>query len=79
MATARQYWNGLKTVRDAVALRLGVDIPGSNVGIRAASGGDLAALAVVLKVLTDKGLVSDAEWQAAQAAALAEIWDREPD
>lgn len=81
MATTRQYFNALRTTRNAFALKMGVDVTQSTKEVRAVAGGTLACLAVILKLLVDKGLVSDAELQAAQTAALGadgSTWDDEP-
>lgn len=78
MATVRQYWNALRATRNTLALRLGIDLTASSKELRATSGSDLAAVAIVIKALTDKGVISDAELQAAQQAALADAWDDEP-
>lgn len=78
MATVRAYWNALRNTRNAVAVRLGCDIAGADASIRAVSGADLACIAVLVKVLTDKGVITDADLQAAQAVVLADVWDTEP-
>jgi|1185.fasta_scaffold03724_4 hypothetical protein len=77
MASTRQYWNALKSTRNAIALDMGVQESLTPKDMRASDNAGLAAVAIVIKALTDKGVLTDAELQAAQAAALADIWDEE--
>jgi lipid-binding SYLF domain-containing protein len=82
MATTRQVWDGLRTVRNQVAARLGVDVTTSSKEARAMGNANLAMVAVVVKVLIDKGLITGAELQAAANAAASgadgSSWDDEP-
>lgn len=77
MATTRQYWNALKNTRDAIAITMGTDVTMLQPGARAISNATLATVAIVVKALTDKGVISDAELTAARNAALGDVWDRE--
>jgi hypothetical protein len=81
VATVRAYWNTLKTVRNQIALQMGVDATTTPKEMRAVSNADLAAIGVVIKCLTDKGLITPAELQAGANAALGadgSVWDDEP-
>jgi hypothetical protein len=78
MATVRQYFNALRATRNQVALFMGADLTSTPKDMRSGDNAGLAAVAVVIKALTDKGVISDAELQAAQTAALADLWDTEP-
>lgn len=78
MASPRTYWVALRNTRNAVATRLGCDVTRADVSVRAISGADLACVVVLVKALTDKGVITDAELSAAQAAVLADVWDVEP-
>lgn len=78
MATTRGYWNALRSTRNAIALRMGVDASGVPKDIRALANANLATVAVVIKALTDKGVITDADLTAARDAAIADIWDDEP-
>lgn len=77
MATVRAYWGSLRNTRNTIAQLLGTDIRGADTQVRAVSGADLATVAIVMKALVDKGLISNAELDAARDAALAELWDTE--
>jgi hypothetical protein len=77
MATPRQYWNAVRNVRNAVCLAMGTDFTFAPPQLRALSNADLAALVIVIKALTDNGILTDAQLQAAQQAIAAELWDVE--
>jgi hypothetical protein len=79
MTTVRQYWNSLVATRNTVALRLGVSVPDTQKTARALANADLALVAVVCKAIVDKGLLTDADLQAARDAAIADTWNDEPD
>lgn len=78
MATVQQYFNALRTTRNTLCGLLGVSFPDTEKTVRTLSSSDLACLAVVVKALTDKGVITDADLQAAQASALTGAWDAEP-
>lgn len=80
MATVRGYWNTLRTVRNQIALQMGVDATTVPKDVRALANANLAATAIVIKCLTDKAVVTDAELQARANAALGadgSAWDDE--
>ena len=78
MATTRQYWNALKSTRDQIAVLMGVDVAGMPKTARALANANLATVGIVVKALTDKGVISDADLTAARNAAIADVWDDEP-
>jgi hypothetical protein len=78
MATTRQYWNAVKTTRNTISLDMGTYLPSMEPTVRAGLNADLAVVAIVIKALTDNGILTDAQLQAAQVSALADIWDQEP-
>ena len=77
MTTARQYWGALRTTRNQIAQAMGTWIPSLPVEARAVSNADMALVGIVMKALVDNNVLTDAQLQAAQAAALAEVWDPE--
>lgn len=81
MASTRAYYNNLKTVRDKIALDMGIDSLYASKESRAISNATLACVAILAKTLTDKGLVTDAELLTRANAALSadgSFWDDEP-
>lgn len=77
MATVRQYYNNLKDARDQICTFMGSTAAGRPSDQRALTNSTLAAVAIVVKALTDKGVITDAELLAAKNAALADLWDQE--
>jgi hypothetical protein len=80
VATVRGYWNTLRTVRNQIAYVMGVDATTVSKDVRALANANLAAVAIVIKCLTDKGVLTDAELQARATAALGtdgSLWDDE--
>lgn len=78
MATVRAYLTALGTTRNQVAALFGTDIAQLPKEIRASSNANLVCIALVVKALTDKGVITPADLQAAQAAVLADVWTQEP-
>jgi hypothetical protein len=81
MASTRAYWNNLKNIRDQIALSMGADVSQADKDTRAISNATLAAVSILAKTLTDKGVVTDAELLARANAALGadgSFWDDEP-
>lgn len=78
MATTVTYYRQLKNARDTIAAALGVDVRSVQTETRAMSNAVLACLAILIKALTDNGVLTDAQLQAAVQTALAEAWDPEP-
>lgn len=71
MATIAQYVNRMRIVHSQVGAKLGTDVSGLPKGLRASDMAILVVIAVVLKTVVDKGLVTDAELLA-QLDALAD-------
>lgn len=71
MATLSQYTNQLRAKQEALSRKLGAWLPGMSPEPRVVLACSDATFAVLLKLLVDKGLVTDAELQAAFAAASA--------
>ena len=82
MATVGQYVNQLLTQQRALAKRLGADLGRADKQTRVLNMANLVLAAIIIKVLVDKGVISNADLQAGLATAQAEIWDdltTEPD
>ena len=60
MATIRQYVDRLWDVQQVVARQLGYDLRQSEIGLRAAILSVDITLAVLVKVFTDAGVITDA-------------------
>lgn len=69
MATLSQYFTQLRTKQDALSKRIGSWLPGMAVEPRVVLACSDATFAVLMKLLVDKGLITDAELQAAFNAA----------
>jgi len=79
VTTVKQYTTRLRSGVQKVALRFGTDLNGSTKTLRAVVMGVLVMIAVVVKTIVDKGVVSDAELLATFQAAEDEAQDGEPD
>lgn len=66
------YLNTLRNTRDAIALDLGTDTTLGSVQMRALSDADLTCVAMVMKALVDKGLMTASDFTTAMAATVAE-------
>lgn len=81
MASSRSYWDHFKATRDAIALDMGIQSNLASKEARAMSNATLATVAILAKLLSDKGVVTDAELLARSNAALGadgSFWDDEP-
>lgn len=78
MATVRNYYLNLKDARDQICSWLGSTAATRPSDQRALTNATLAAVAIVVKALTDNGAITDAQLLAAKNAALADIWNVEP-
>lgn len=77
--STKQYWTMLRTMSRAMSTRFGVDLRMAGVETRAALAVTGAANAMLLKLLVDKGIITDAEIQAAYLDAKNNnVWDQEP-
>lgn len=70
MATIKQYARNLWQVQRSVAQKLGVNIAWSQPDLRVVALSSDVCLATLIKVLTDKGVVTDPELQTAFNAVL---------
>jgi hypothetical protein len=70
--------NQLRTRQELLAQKIGASIPGLAVEYRVVLSCSNAALAVLMKLLVDKGLVTDAELLAAYNAATVDLVNPEP-
>lgn len=72
------YLDSLRTTRDAIALNLGTDTTFGSLQLRVLSDSDLACVAMVMKALVDKGLMTAADFTAAQSAVITEAATWQP-
>lgn len=79
MASYRQYAGQLWTTQKAVALRLGSDLSTADKRTRIVMQSLLAVVAIVVKALVDKGVLTDQELANARNAVLNETWPEETD
>lgn len=78
MTTTRQYTARLRQVVLRVGMKMGADLTGTSKTTRVVILACLVPVAVLTKVLVDKGIVTDAELNAAFAGAEADDQDDEP-
>lgn len=78
MATVKQYTTRLRSAHERIALKLGTDMVSAPKELRVAVTGGLVLLAVVVKTLVDKGVVTDAELNATFTAVEEALYDDEP-
>jgi hypothetical protein len=79
VATIKQYVNNMLDVEQKVARKLDSDISQLSKEFRVLNLGLLAVIAVVVKTLTDNGVITDAQLQATLVAARDDTYWREPD
>jgi hypothetical protein len=77
MATVKAYVVAMRTAQKQVGLKLGSGLGDKRAQVLVTSV--LAILGVLIKLLVDKGIVTDAELQAALNAAQADTYADEPD
>lgn len=78
MATIPQYVSSLRTRQRIVARAYGIELQNSAFEIRVVLGIMNATLAVVMKLLVDKGYTTDTEMSAAFDAAMSAPLGQEP-
>ena len=78
MATVKQYVHELRERAVIIALKRDVDVRGADKQTRVLFLSILTILAVVVKVLVDKGFLTNAELAAGLDAARDDTYDREP-
>lgn len=77
MATVRQYYNGLKVTRDAVCQYMGTIPDSQPADRRAFMNATLMCVAIIVKAIVDKGVITDADLTAARNSAIGDVWDQE--
>lgn len=77
MASVRTYVSQIRTAQDGIAQRLGSSVSDKRLRIVLV----LAAVpcGVVMKLLVDKGIVTNAELTTTFNDAVADVWPEEPD
>lgn len=78
MATVRQYQQKLWKYGTFVCVKMGVDPDGSDKTTRVMTKATLTLMAVILKLIVDKGLITDGELDAAYIAAGNDLYPDEP-
>lgn len=78
MASVKQYITHLRARQVVIARALGVDIWHTDKQTRVMLLSQLALLAVLIKTLTDKGVIADAELVDVLDAARDDVWPDEP-
>lgn len=78
MTTIVQYVNQLRQRQRLISTGLGVNLGGMAAEPRVVLTLSNASLAVIVKILVDKGVITDAEVIAALNAAMAEVFTPEP-
>lgn len=78
MATVKQYIAALQDRQIVIARKFGVDVTRSDMQARVLNLALLCLLAVLIKALVDKGVITDAELTATLNAARDDAYPREP-
>lgn len=65
MATVKQYVTQAWEIQKAIALKMGVDVRGEPKGVRVMLQSTLVIICVLVKLLVDKGVFTNAEVTAA--------------
>lgn len=78
MATVKQYALKLWDIRTTVSRQLGSDIATADAATRAEAMASDVVTATVLKLLVDKGVVTDAQLNAAAAAIMGAAFPQLP-
>ena len=78
MPTVKQYVTALSNRQQSIAMKYGADVTRTSKTTRVAIKSVLVLLAVVVKTLVDKGVVTDAELTATLDAARDDAYDDEP-
>ena len=78
MPTVKQYVTALSNRQQIIAIKYGADINRTSKTTRVAIKSVLVLLAIVVKTLVDKGVITDAELTATLDAAKDDAYDDEP-
>jgi hypothetical protein len=79
MASVKTYLTNMLAVEQKIAIKLDSDISQLGKEFRVLNLAILAVIAVIVKTLTDAGVITDAQLQATLAAARDDTYWREPD
>ncbi len=79
MATVKTYITNMLAVEQKIAIKLDADVSQLSKEFRVLNLALLAIIAVVVKTLTDNGVISDSQLQATLVAARDDTYWREPD
>lgn len=79
MATVKSYITNMLAVQQKIAIKLDADVSQLSKEFRVLNLSILAVIAVVVKTLTDNGVITDAQLQATLTAARDDTYWREPD
>jgi hypothetical protein len=79
VASVKTYLNTMLAVEQKIAVKLDSDISQLGKEFRVLNLAILAVIAVIVKTLTDAGVITDAQLQATLAAARDDTYWREPD
>ena len=78
MATIKQYIVNMRTAQRAIGTLLGVDVGRIDKQSRVVLLAGDAISAVICKTLVDNGVITDAQLAATLDAAMADVYDDEP-
>lgn len=78
MAAVRVYLTRMREVQRLAGRKMGTDVAVADKATRVAVYSPLAVLAVIVKLLVDRAVITDADLAAAFAAMDGTAWDDEP-
>lgn len=78
MATVKQYTQQIRNRQTVIARKLGCDINQSDKKTRVVNLALIVLIAVLVKTLVDKGVITDADLAATLDAARDDAYDDEP-
>lgn len=78
MATIAQYVQKMRSTHQLVAWKMGTDVSGMQKSTRAAVAAVFVVVAVVVKTMVDKGLITDADLNAQLTALGDDVYADEP-
>lgn len=78
MATVKQYVSALSNRQQVIAAKYGSDVTSAPKPARVLNKSLLVLLAVLVKTLVDKGVITDADLNATLDAARDDTYDDEP-
>ena len=78
MTTVRQYTQRMRAAHVVIGQKMGTDLTGGPKSLRVAIGAIFVVLAVVVKTIVDKGLITDQDLVDQLNALAADTYDDEP-